>query len=244
MRTIFDIEKKDKEDKKAFDTQLEKEIFRYNITTDAKKADYLGRLDKDMYEAVVKATTQEAPATATPPVTGSAENGTRNIASTGEALRQERIQKVQEGRAQRVEEREEIDTKSKEYVNDYKDNLNTVILHEEQAKQQASAAKAVVFAENRNQNTSSTPTAPAQPFNVEEGVATVNFAQQMATKRKEKQQEAAQSAQREMTPGTAAVTKPDPAIAIPTATVSAPTTQAANQTPFTATGTGPAPVNA
>ncbi len=68
MRSIYDIEKQEKDTKKAFDLQLEKEIDKYKATSDAKKSDYLARLDKDMREAVVKATTFETTTVTTPEI--------------------------------------------------------------------------------------------------------------------------------------------------------------------------------
>jgi hypothetical protein len=94
MRSIYDIEKQEKEEKKAFDLQLEKEIDRYNVMSLEKRKDYLARLDKEMRDAVIQATTQN-----------SAEPATASQPPSGTALRQERIQKVAEGRALKVEDR-------------------------------------------------------------------------------------------------------------------------------------------
>jgi hypothetical protein len=123
MRAIYDINEQEKEDKKAFDTQLEKEIDRYKATSDNKKQDYLARLDKDMREAVIKATSPEAAKIAQP------EAETKSVL-TGENLRQERIQKVADGRAKMVntieghiaednKKIEELENRKKEIESEY-----------------------------------------------------------------------------------------------------------------------------
>lgn len=197
MRTIYDIEKKEKEDKKTFDTQLEKEIDRYNETSEAKKADYLARLDKDMREAIKSnIDPQTGKASMLKPqteVTSTTPQPTPEIATTitGEALRQERIQKVADGRAKQVQNN----------TNDTFLELYKTDLEQAQAKQQASAARAIVFAENRNQNTPvdidiTQPHTPVdiditKPFNVVEQFGKASFAQ--------RRMEAAQAARNNMT---------------------------------------------
>ncbi len=272
MRTIYDIAKQEKEDKEAFDLQLVKEIDKYRATSDAKKQDYLARLDKDMREAVVKATspepTQEPEVVAKP-------------ASTGATLRQERIQKVAEGRANNVEKiRNEIQTNNEntesyearrqEVLTNYNNDLASVmanaptsnsgkpllspeaqsqiseldrkrdenlkfidknvtrndgyaqndaeLLAKNEAKQQKSADKATIFAENRNQN------APAAQQEKPD-VVKIDYAAQFASNRKKAQADAQIKVNESFKSNTASGGAVD---------TSKP---AANQTPFTAKAT-------
>ncbi len=194
MRSIYDIEKQEKDTKKAFDLQLEKEIDKYKATSDAKKSDYLARLDKDMREAVVKATTFETTTVTTPEIITQPEGSKKESALAS--------------------------------ASNLRGQVEAVLANKPQGDSVPVGGLKIA-------------TDTTQSFNVQEQVTTMNFAQQAAAKREAAQKTAAQSAQSEMAQSANAVTKPDPATPIPSATTSAPATPAANQTSFSATGNTP-----
>lgn len=235
VKTLEDIKKKETDEKNAFDKQVQYVLTNYTKKTGADKEKYLSNQSQEINEAVTRMITDEKQAAKTAAaspldldVTAGSSEPTQSDIAAGSTLRQERIQKVAEGRAKQVENS----------TDDIFPELYEADLKKAQEKQQESAKRAVEFSKNKNQSTSSSPVEAAQPFNVEQ-VATVDFAQQAAARRAERQQEATQKAQSQMAQNAAAVTNPVPGVTIPSPTVSAPTTPASNQTPFTTTGTDP-----
>ena len=213
MRTIHDIKKKEGEDKDAFDKQLGKEIDKYNATSTGKKEDYLARLDKDMREALKSNIDPKTGMASMPQHQTEAPTSTPQPL-TGSAVRQERIQKVTEGRAKQVEE----------VTGGPLPGLYSEV-EQAQAKQQASTARAATFSENRNQNT---PINTTQPFNVEEQVTTMSFAQQAAAKRIAAQQKATQIAQAQMAANTKGNPPESPNVDTPNPTPKPPVTPVAS----------------
>ena len=144
---------------------------------------------------------------------------------TGSALRQERLQKVAEGRAESVKTWEEVSERDKSRDDGMWDEINAKILNDEKTKQQKSAEKAVVFSENRNQD-SGVPT--SQQFDVTQ----VNFA---AITRAAKLKRAAQAAQSEMAQNTKGTPPENQGVAISGPTPKPPITPGVSATKDPAT---------
>ncbi len=214
MRSIFDTTKQEQEDETNFIKQLEKEYRIYTAIAPEKKASYLSRLEKDMSDAVLKMEAKSngvATPLATPPTS-------QPEAKTGDALRQERIQKVEDGRAQQVQ-----NTTNGPFP------ALSVDMEKAKGKQQASAQKAVIFSENRNQNTSTTSTTtPVQSFDVTQA-PTLSFKDHIAAKRQASQDMATKTARLEMATNKVPKIQQVEGVEIPTENLTAPTTPASNE---------------
>lgn len=110
MRTIYDIEKKDKDDTKTFEDQVTKSLDKFfAIKSPEKRDNFLANLDKEVRDEVASRasglqprSSRAIPVGEPAPTTPNPASQTSNQPLTSEALRQERLQKVAEGRANNV----------------------------------------------------------------------------------------------------------------------------------------------
>jgi hypothetical protein len=108
VKTLKDIEKKEADEKNAFDKQVQYVLTNYTKKTGADKEKYLSNQSQEINEAVTRMIADEkqaAKTAAASPLDLDVTAGSGPVqtdAATGSALRQERIQKVAEGRAKQV----------------------------------------------------------------------------------------------------------------------------------------------